>query len=93
MIERFYANYHSIRFVGDTLVVRMRLGPSRTQLDELNTQFGHLASQGRITTAEPFKVERRDDDHVDLDRISFKFTNQGYSELVSLIGVINSYVS
>ncbi|HEY8092195.1 MAG TPA: TIGR00730 family Rossman fold protein, partial [Acidimicrobiales bacterium] len=35
-ITRFYANYDSIRYVGDTLVVRIRRDPTDDQLAELN---------------------------------------------------------
>ncbi len=92
VIERFYSNYHSIRFVGDTLVIRMQNGPTREQLDALNERFGHLVAKGTIDVVEPFKTERRDDDHVDLDRIAFNFSKRGYSELISMIDVINDYV-
>jgi uncharacterized protein (TIGR00730 family) len=92
VIERFYANYHSIRFVGDLLVLRMRQGPNDAQLAELNERFGHLVAKGAIEVVEPFKAERRDDDHVDLDRIAFNFSKRGYSELISMIGVLNDYL-
>ena len=93
IIERFYANYDSIRYVGDQLVMRMRQGPDDRQLRELNDRFGHLLSNGRIERVGPFKVERRDDDRVDLDRIAFAFGKRGYSDLVAMIRVVNDYVS
>ena len=43
-IDRFYANYHSIRYVGDHLVVRLRHAPTDEQLAELNERF---AAPGR----------------------------------------------
>ncbi len=92
IVAGFYANYDSIRFVGDQLVVRMQQGPSDQQLAALNDRFGHLLANGRIERAEPFKVERRDDDLLDLDRISFAFAKRGFSDLVAMIRVINSYV-
>jgi uncharacterized protein (TIGR00730 family) len=92
IVDGFYANYDSIRYVGDHLVVRMRQGPTDDQLGELNDRFGHLVVSGRIERAEPFRVERRDDDRLDLDRISFVFAKRGYSELVALIRVLNGYV-
>jgi hypothetical protein len=92
VIEDFYVNYDSIRFVGDHLVIRLRQGPTDEQLVDLNEEFGHLAARGVIERAEPFKVERRDDDKVDLDRISFIFAKRGYSDLVALIRVLNTYV-
>jgi len=93
VIESFYANYDSIRFVGNALVVRMHLGPTDEQLAELNDRFGHLAASGSIERAEPFKVERRDNDKVDLDRLSFDFAKRGYSDLVAMIRELNTYVS
>ena len=93
VIEDFYANYDSIRFVGDHLVIRMRQGPTDDQLAELNERFGQLDSCGSIDRVEPFKVERRDDDKVELDRISCMFAKRGYSELVAMIRVLNGYVS
>jgi uncharacterized protein (TIGR00730 family) len=93
VIENFYANYDSIRFVGDHLVIRMRQGPTDDQLVELNERFGHLVASGSIGRVEPFKVERRDDDRLDLDRISCMFAKRGYSDLVAMIRVLNGYVS
>jgi uncharacterized protein (TIGR00730 family) len=93
VIERFYANYHSLRFVGDNLVIRIHKGPTTSQLAALNARFGHLAVGGSIRIVEPFKVEQRDDDHTDLDRISLKFSKRGYSELISMINEINDYVA
>jgi uncharacterized protein (TIGR00730 family) len=92
IIDDFYANYDSIRFVGDQLVVRMRQGPDDAQLAALNEDFGHLVSSGRIERVEPFRVERRDDDKVDLDRIAFTFGKRGYSDLVALIRTLNGFI-
>lgn len=91
IIADFYANYDSVRFVGDRLVIRMRRGPDDAQLAELNEQFGHLVSGGAIERVEPFKAEVRDDDRLGLDRIAFDFAKRGYSDLVAMIHVLNGY--
>jgi len=93
LVDEFYANYDSIRFVGDQLIMRMHQGPNDEQLAELNDRFGHLLSSGRIDRAGPFKIERRDDDRTDLDRIAFAFGKRGYSDLVAMIRIVNGYVS
>ena len=93
IIENFYANYDSIRFVGNHLVVRMRHGPTDEQLADLNEEFGHLAMTGGIDRAQPFKAEVRDGDKLDLDRIAFTFEMRGYSDVVAMIRVVNGYVS
>jgi uncharacterized protein (TIGR00730 family) len=91
-IERFYANYHSIRIIGDDLVVRMRVGPDDAQLADLNAQFGELAVDGVIRRVDPYGVERRQQDHLDLARIALGFDRHGYAELRHLIDAINDYV-
>jgi len=92
IIDEFYANYDSIRFVGDHLIMRLQQAPDDTQLAELNRQFAHLVERGEIARTDPFKVEERDHDHLDLQRITFEFTKHGYGDLIKMIGVLNSYV-
>ena len=91
-IHGFYANYHSVRIVGDDLVVRMRRGPDDAQLVALNERFGSLATDGVIRRVEPYGVERRQQDHLELQRIAFGFDRHGYAELRGLIDEINTYV-
>lgn len=92
-IDCFYSNYDSLRLVGDKLVLRLKQGPNDEQLATLNEQFGHLVASGSIERSEASKVERRDDDVVSHDRISFAFSKRGYGELISMINVLNSYVN
>ncbi len=91
-IERFYANYDSIRFVGDDLIVRLRRAPTDEQLEELNQRFGHLVAAGQIRRTEAYGVERRQADRVDLPRIAFTFAKHGYSDLRAMIDLLNGYV-
>ena len=90
-IERFYRNYDSIRYVGDILVIRLRAAPTAGQLAELNERFGHLVAAGRIDRVEPFRIERRDHDKLDLERIAFRSTKSGYGDLVAMIRLINGW--
>ena len=90
-IERFYSNYHSIRHVGDDLVVRMHRAPDDATLADINERFGHLASTGRIRRVEPYSVEVRQGDLVDLARIAFAFPGRGYAELRALIDELNEF--
>ena len=91
-ITRFYANYHSIRQVGDDLIVRMRQAPDDEQLAALNERFAHIVKTGAIRVTEPYSVERRQGDHLELERIALAFSRRGYGELRGLIDEINTYV-
>ncbi len=48
IIERFYSNYDSARYVGERLVLRVRRAPSPADLDRLNRQFADVIAAGRI---------------------------------------------
>ena len=92
-IDRFYANYHSIRYVGDFLILRLQHEPTPEQLAELNDRFGHLVARGTIEPTAPLDIERRHDDHVELPRIRFAFAKHRYGDLRALIDLVNTFVS
>ncbi len=91
LIEEFYVNYRSLRFVGDLMVLRVRQGPTDEQLVLLNEHFGHLCATGAIERIEPTRVERRDDDHLELDRVALDFTKHGYGDVIAMINEINTW--
>ncbi len=72
-------------------MIRLQRGPDDAQLADLNERFAHLVASGSIERAEPTRVERRDDDQLELDRISLDFDKHGYGDLIALIGAINSW--
>ncbi len=91
-IVGFYRNYDSLRYVGDTLVVRLHKAPDAAQLALLNERFGHLCTSGTIHHAEPFEPERKENDRLDLQRIALPFSKHGYGELRELIDLCNTFV-
>lgn len=89
VITGFYRRYHSIRWVGDRLVIRTVTPVSDAELDDLNRRFGHLCTSGRIDRAEPFPPERSDDDVVDLPRLALHFDVFKMGALHHLVRAIN----
>lgn len=85
----FYSCYHSIRFVGSRLIIRTQDALSSKALESLNEEFGDLLASGQIEATEATKAERRDDDHIDLPRLSLNFDNRSFARLVSMIHRIN----
>ena len=55
----FYRNYHSCRWVGDLLVLRVQRQPSKAELAELNRRFADIVVRGSIRTAEPVPARAR----------------------------------
>ncbi|MEI8237946.1 MAG: TIGR00730 family Rossman fold protein [Actinomycetota bacterium] len=91
-ITGFYRNYDSLRYVGDTLVLRLRQPPTDDQISALNERFGHLCKRGVIHTAEPYTPERKEHDALDLHRVAFEFAKHGYGDLRGMIDLCNSFV-
>jgi uncharacterized protein (TIGR00730 family) len=85
----FYRNYHSCRWVGDMLVLRMQVAPSRGELAELNREFSDIVTSGTIRAARPFPPERSGHDHLELPRLAFRFDKLHYARLRLLIDALN----
>src|SRR5213593_1634598 len=77
-ITRFYRNYHSMRFVRDLLVIRLRNKPSATAISGLNEDFGDIINAGKIEFIEATTEEREENQFVDLPRIGFEFNKRDY---------------
>ena len=92
-IVGFYANFDSMRYVGDLLVIRLHREVTDEELFLLNARFGHLCASGSIKRVPALDPERRENDKVDLPRIGFVFAKHGYGELRALIDTLNGLVA
>jgi hypothetical protein len=90
LLTGFYRNYHSLRFVGDVLVVRMLRPLSPEGLKRLNRQFRPLLRKGKIEMVhEPLRGEENEPDTAHLYRLVFDFNRRDFSVLPRMIEVIN----
>ncbi len=85
----FYRNYHSCRWVGDLLVIRLHRAPTRSQLAELSHRFADIIASGTIRPTKPLAPERSSHDHTDLPRVAFRFDRIQYGRLRQLIDALN----
>ena len=70
---RFYANYHSQRYVGGRLVLRIADRAQRGATGDDSTRSSPTSwSKGTIEVVEPTDREMEDDDVVDRARIAFR---------------------
>ena len=88
-VTGFYANYHSQRFVDGRLVLRLQHAPDDAILEALNEEFADIIVRGRIERITATPAEQADDDHVDLERIAFRFDRHGFARLRGLIDRLN----
>ncbi len=85
----FYRNYHSCRWVGNLLVLRLQVMPSAAELHELNRRFGDIVLSGSIRPVSPFPPERSGNDHLELPRVALRFDKFHFARLRVLIDALN----
>jgi uncharacterized protein (TIGR00730 family) len=88
-IWHFYTNYHSQRYAGGRLVLRLRERPTDELLERLNDDFADIVVEGRIERVGPNQAEIDDNDAVDLERIAFVFDRRQFGRLRVLIDHLN----
>ncbi len=86
----FYRNYHSCRWVGDLLVMRLQRAPTRGQLQELDHRFSDIVVSGAIRPTKPLAPERSGNDHLELPRLALRFDRLHYGRLRQLIDALNA---
>lgn len=87
-IAQFYKRYHSSRYVGDILVIRMLTPLSEKQIEQLNQQFTPLIASGKIEACPPFADET---DHLELPRIAFHHNRNHFAILRMMIDELNNF--
>ena len=90
-ICRFYANYHSERYVEGRLIIRLRHEPTSSQIEALNEEFGDILTGGRIEIVEPSQAEIRDGDALDCTRVGLAFNRRKNGRLRHLINRLNGF--
>ena len=88
-IERFYSNYHSLRYVKDRLVVRFKKPIRDNQLTYVNAHFKDILVTGRFTRSGALPEEFNQPDLNDLPRLVFKFNRLDNGRLRELIDYMN----
>jgi hypothetical protein len=88
-VLRFYRRYHSIRFVGRQLAMRLKAAISADQLDQVQERFGDLLAEGRFELRGPLEEELDEPALRDLPRLVFTFNRRSAGRLRQLIDHLN----
>jgi len=87
-ITGFYRIYHSSRYVGDQLVIRLKEDLSDAQVELLNTHFSDILLRGEIVKSQALPQEEQDETS-NLPRLVLNFNQRDLGRLYQMIGVIN----
>lgn len=88
-ITRFYSNFHSYRYVGDKLVIRLQNKPSDVLLGRLKDEFSDILKSGEFDVTEPLSAEEDEPELNQLPRIVFRHGRKDFGRLRELINVLN----
>ncbi|MEO8269630.1 MAG: LOG family protein [Aureliella sp.] len=88
-VLKFYRVYHSMRYVGDTLVLRICQSLSEEDLAGLNDRFADILVEGKIEQVGALAEEANEPELAKLPRIKMRFDRKHLAKLRQLIDVIN----
>jgi uncharacterized protein (TIGR00730 family) len=89
-VVQFYKNYHSVRWVGDQLVIRMLKSLSEKSLAELNAKFADMVREGQIAQGRALSPEKNEPEIWELPRLVLKPHRRDFGRFRQLIDAINA---
>jgi hypothetical protein len=92
IIDAFYRVYHSLRFVGKTLVIRLNKPLERAQIETLESEFPEIKEpDSHLQLSGPLPAEKDQPDLLHLPRLTFVFNRRSYGLLQSFIRRLNTF--
>lgn len=92
-IERYYANYRTIRWVGEELIIRVNVAPDTAQLAELNERYGSYSTDGRgLRVTGPYRIEKAENDDLEAARVVIRLDPFKVGNLHQIIHALNDLV-
>jgi uncharacterized protein (TIGR00730 family) len=89
-IVGFYRNYHSMRWVGDQLAIRITHRLTKTAIADLNKNFSDVVSKGEIVQGNALRSEKNEPEIWDLPRLILTPYRRSFGRFRQLIDAINS---
>ena len=90
-IARFYRNYHSYRYVGERLVMRLNHPVTSKMLIRLNNEFSDLLEEGKFDVCESLPAESDEVHLKDMPRLICHKKRGIAGRFRQLIDVVNEY--
>ncbi len=85
----FFTVFHSMRYVHDRLVLRLKTELAAELFDDLNRYFKDLLVEGSVERSGALPEEKNEVDLKDLPRLVFHFNRRSHGRLRQLINSIN----
>ena len=89
-IRLFYSRYHSLRYVGEKLVIRLQTAIEKEAVEQLSAGFADiLLPKGEMVLSKAFPAESDEPELAHLQRLVVDFDRKDFARLRHLIDAIN----
>ena len=88
-VTHFYANFHSIRYHRDDLIIRLQHRPTAAQLAAIERDFSDIKVSGAFHATAALPIEKDEPDLAQLHRLVFAFNRRDQGRLRMLINRLN----
>lgn len=87
---QFYRVYHSMRYVGDQLVLRLKSPLSQSAMQHIVEHFSSIVVAGTFQQTDALPAEKNEPDLAKMKRLVFQFDRRNLAQLRLLINYINT---
>ncbi|HEY2123336.1 MAG TPA: TIGR00730 family Rossman fold protein, partial [Chthoniobacterales bacterium] len=89
MVLRFYQNFHSYRWVGQELVIRLQRQLSAEAIQDLNKRFSDLLDGGPLRASRALKQEQNEAELMNLPRLVAGSHRRNFGRLRQMLDAVN----
>ena len=88
-VAGFYEVFHSYRYVGDRLVVRLMKRLEDKEVERIARDYSDLVSTGTMTQGSALKAEKNEPDLLELPRLTFRHRKGDFGRMREMIDAVN----
>ena len=88
-VTKFYSNFHSYRYVGDQIVIRMQRELTDTQMQRLRDDYSDVLKSGDFIQGGALPDEQNEPELSELPRLIFRHGRRDFGRLREFINAIN----
>ena len=89
-IVQFYRVYHSIRYVGDKTIIRLKKPLSSEDINSLNEKYSCILRSGEIESTDALPTEQKDEVFLDLPRLVMDFNRHDFGVFHEMLRFLNT---
>ena len=89
-IVQFYRVYHSIRYVGDKTIIRLKKPLSSEDINSLNEKYSCILRSGEIEPSDALPAEQKDEAFLDLPRLVMDFNRHDFGIFHEMLHFLNT---